>query len=138
MAFPLAPLPDDELALIQYLRGVSAVTALVPAARITLELPPTPTYPVVLIQRAGGVGIWPALDEPALQVDVVADAGQRRACKILAQKVRSAILAIANDVVPEGVLASASEEIGPQYLPDTIPNPPLPRYTARYRVLMHA
>lgn len=138
MAFPLAPLPDDELALIQYLRTVSAVTALVPAARITLELPPSPTYPVVLIQRAGGVGIWPALDEPALQVDCVAAAGQRRACKVLAQTVRSAILAISNDVVGEGVLASASEEIGPQYLPDTIPNPPLPRYTARYRVLMHA
>lgn len=137
MGFPLALLPDDELALIQYLRTVTQVTALVPAARITTEIPPSPVYPVVLIQRAGGTGIWPALDDAALQVDVVADAGKRRDCKILAQTVRAAILAIANDVVPEGVLASGSEEIGPQYMPDTIPNPPLPRYTARYRVITH-
>ncbi len=137
MAFPLASLPDDELAVLQYLRGVPAVTALVPAARITLELPPSPTYPVVLVQRAGGASIWPAIDDPALQVDVIADAGQRKACKDLAQTVRAAILAIANDVTPAAVLVSGSEEIGPQYLPDTIPVPPLPRYTARYRILMH-
>ncbi len=138
MGFPVVVLPDDELALLEYLRSVAEVTALVPAARITLELPPSPVYPVVLLQRAGGIGIWPALDEPAIQVDVVADAGQRRACKVLAQTVRAAILAISNDVVTEGVLASATEEIGPQYLPDTIPVPPLPRYTARYRVLLHS
>lgn len=138
MPYPLAALPDDELALVQYLRSVPAVTALVPAARITLELAPSPTYPVVLIQRAGGIGIWPGLDYAALQVDVIDAAGRRRACKVLAQTVRAAIWAIANDVVPEAVLASAHEEIGPQYLPDTVPTPPLPRYVARYRVLMHA
>ncbi len=138
MAFPLASLPDDELALIQYLRSVPEVTALVPAARITLELPPSPTYPVVLVQRAGGQAIWPALDDAALQVDVVNAAGGRRACKVLAQTVRAAILAIANDVTAEAVLASAFEEIGPQYIPDTVPVPPLPRYTARYRVLLHS
>jgi len=138
MAFPLAPLPDDELALIQYLKTVTQVTALVPATRITTELPPKPTYPVVLIQRAGGQVIWPSIDDPALQVDVVAAAGQRRACKQLAQIVRAAILAIANDVVAEGVLASGWEELGPQWMPDTIPIPPLPRYTARYRILLHS
>jgi len=138
MAFPLAPLPDDELALIQYLKTVTQVTALVPATRITTELPPNPIYPVILVQRAGGTVIWPALDDPAIQVDVCAAAGQRRACKQITQIVRSAILAIANDVVNEAVLASGSEEIGPQWMPDTIPVPPLPRYTARYRVLLHS
>jgi hypothetical protein len=138
MPYPLAPLPDDELALIQYLRSVSAVTALVPAGRITTELPPNPTYPVVLVSRAGGVTITYGIDDPALQVDVNHSAGNRRACKQLAQVVRAAILAIANDVVPEAVLASGSEEVGPQYLPDTIPIPPLPRFTARYRIVMHA
>ena len=137
MPFPLTQYPDDELALIQYLRTVPEVTALVPGTRITTELPPSPTYPVVLVQRAGGVGIWPALDDAALQVDVVAAAGARRACKVLAQTVRAAVLAIANDTVAEGVLVSGFEEVGPQYLPDTIPNPPLPRYTARYRVITH-
>lgn len=143
MPLPLTQYPDDELALIQYLRTITEVTALVPGTRITTELPPSPTYPVVLVQRAGGVGIWPALDDAALQVDVIAAArsdaapNTRRQCKVLAQTVRAAILAIANDTVAEGVLASGSEEVGPQYLPDTIPNPPLPRYTARYRVITH-
>ncbi len=138
MPLPLPSLKDDELALIQYLRSVSAVTALVPAARITTELPPSPAYPVVLVQRAGGQGIWPSIDDSALQVDVVDDAGKRYECKQLAQTVRAAIWAIANDVVAEATLASGSEEIGPQYMPDTVPVPPLPRYTARYRVLLHS
>jgi hypothetical protein len=138
MPYPLASLPDDELALIQYLRSISAVTALVPGVRITTELPPSPTYPVVLVQRAGGTVIARAIDDSALQVDVINDAGKRRECKILAQTVRAAVLAIANDQVAEAVLASGFEEIGPQYIPDTIPVPPLPRYTARYRVLLHA
>lgn len=135
MANPVAAAPDDELAVIQYLRLAPEVTALIPAARITTELPPSPVYPVVLIQRIGGVGIWPALDEPAQQIDVVG--GTKAQCKTLALTVRAAILAIANDVVPAAVLASASEEVGPSWLPDTVPVPPIPRYTARYRVLLH-
>jgi hypothetical protein len=138
MAYPILAMPDDELALIQYLRGVPEVLALIPAARITMELPPAPVYPVILVQRAGGKSVnYRAVDEPALQVDVVADPGQRRACKILTLTTRAAILAIANDVVPEAVLASASEEVGPQWLPDTVVTPVLPRYTARFRIVMH-
>lgn len=138
MPFPLATFPDDELALIQYLRSVTEVTSLVPGAHITTELPSSPVYPVVLVQRAGGVAVNPrGVDDAALHVDVIADAGQRRACKVLAQTVRAAILAIANDTTSEGVLSSGAEEIGPQWLPDTIPVPPLPRYTARYRVALH-
>jgi hypothetical protein len=135
VAFPLSPLPDDELALIQYLRGVTEVTALIPAARITTELPPTPTYPVVLIQRMAGLTLTWGIDEPALQVDVVG--GTKHQCKALTQTVRSAILAIANDTVAEAVLVSAEEETGPAWLPDTIPTPPLPRYTFRVRLLLH-
>jgi hypothetical protein len=138
MPYPIVAMPDDELALIQYLRTVPEVTALIPGARITTELPPTPTYPVILIQRAGGVAVnFRGIDEPALQGDVIADAGQRRACKVLMLNVRAAILAIANDVVPEAVLSSASEEVGPQWMPDTVVTPPLPRYHARFRVVLH-
>jgi hypothetical protein len=152
MPYPLTQFPDDELALIQYLRTVAQVTALVDPKRITTELPPAPTYPVVLISRAGGTVIARAIDDSALQVDVVDAAGRRYWCKQLAHVVRSAVLAIANDAIPQTVitvnsqqvtipacvLVSGFEEIGPQYLPDTIPIPPLPRYTARYRVVMHA
>jgi hypothetical protein len=141
MPYPLSVLPDAELALIQYLRLIPEVIALVPAARVTTQLAPSPVYPVVLISRAGGSpAVWQALDEPALQVDVlgdVTDKDGKAKCSLLMRTVAAAILAIANDTVPEAVLSSAMEEVGPAWLPDTIPVPPIPRYVARFRVFMH-
>lgn len=135
MAFPISPLVDDELALIQYLRGVTAVTDLIPGGRITTELGDKPVYPVVLVNRSAGVTIAPGIDEPALQIDVIG--GTKAQCKALTQTVRAAVLAIANDTVPAGVLVSADEEMGPSWLPDTVPIPPLPRYVFRVRLLTH-
>jgi hypothetical protein len=136
MPYPLSVLPDAELALIQYLGSVPEVLALVPAGRITTQLAPNPTYPVVLISRGGGTpAVWQALDEPALQVDVVG--GDKATCSLLMRTVAAAIMAIRNDVVAEAVLSSAFEEVGPAWLPDTIPTPPIPRYVARFRVLLH-
>jgi hypothetical protein len=63
MPNPLNVLPDDELALLTYLRGISAVTALVSAAKIIQQLPPTPAYPYVLLQRAGGQSPEPPKSE---------------------------------------------------------------------------
>lgn len=138
MSYPINVMPDDELAILQYLRSVSVVTALVPAARITTELPAQAVYPAVTIKRAGGTAAqWQRIDEPAIQVDVYGPES-RYDCKKLAQTVRAAILAIANDVVAEATLVSAYEELGPQWFPDTeLSVKPLPRYTARYRVLLH-
>lgn len=136
MAFNPIVLPDAELALIQYLRTRSEVTSLVPAARITTVRPKTPTYPLVLIQRIGGESLaWNAIDEAAYQVDVVG--GSRYDCQKLARTIAACILAIANDTVSEGVLVSAQEEVGPQWVPDSVVVPPLPRFVARYRVLLH-
>jgi hypothetical protein len=136
MPYPLSVLPDAELALIQYLGSIPEVVALVPVGRITTQLAPSPIYPVVLISRAGGVPVvWQALDEPAFQVDVVG--GDKATCSLLMRTVAAAILAIRNDIVAEAVLSSAVEEVGPAWLPDTIPVPPIPRYVARFRVFMH-
>lgn len=135
MPYPITLQADDELALIQYLRSIPTVTALVPAGNIILELLPSPTYPYVLVQRAGGNALAPDIDDTALQVDALATT--RADAKTLGLAVRAAVLAIANDVVTEATLASAAEEIGLQWLPDTVPTPPIPRYTARYRVILH-
>lgn len=136
MPNPIIPLPDDELALLQYLKGVPELLALIPAANIRTELPSKPTYPMILIARAGGdAHDRGSIDEPAIQTDV--EGGDKRTCKRIAQTVRAAILAIANDIVDEGVLVSASEEVGLTWLPDTIPTPPIPRYTMRHRILLH-
>lgn len=126
---------DDELALIQHLCSIPAITDLCVAGRIATELPAHPTYPAVLITRVSGQEIWPALDEPVIAVDVYGTG--KRSAKQLMQTIRGAILAISNDIVPEGVLVSAVEELGPQWLPDTVPVPPVPRYTARFRVITH-
>lgn len=136
MANPLSILPDGVLAIQQYLKGIPGVTELISATKIVSELPSAPVYPYVIVQWAGGLGHWPAMDEPAIQIDVIG--GSKFACGQLARTVRAAIWAIANDVVAEGVLASGWEEVAPSWIPDTVPVPPLPRYVARYRVLMHA
>lgn len=136
MANPISVLPDAELALIQYLRSVTLVTDLVPAERITTTLPPKPTYPVILVVRMGGLAnAWQQIDGPALQVDVIG--GTRHQCQQIARTVRAAILAIRNDQVTEATLVSGAEEVGPQWLPDQVAVPPLPRYVARYQVLIH-
>ena len=135
MAYPLAVDCDATLAVIQYLRLRTELTALIAADHIVTEIPTTPTYPYIVVQEGGGTGIWPAIDEPALQVDTVG--GSKAACSLIARTVRACIWAIANDVVPAGVLCSGADTMRMAYIPDTVPTPPLPRFTARYSVLMH-
>jgi hypothetical protein len=136
MPRPIIVQPDAELAVIQYLRARTQVTDLIPSDRITTTRPAEPTYPLVTVMRIGGTSTsWQGLDEPALQVDVIG--GSRYQCQQLARVIRGCILAIANDTVSEATLASGSEEVGPQWFPDQVVVPPLPRYVARYRVLLH-
>jgi len=137
MPNPLVVLPDPILCAQQYLKARSEVTALTAASKIVTELPSSPDYttPYVIVQWAGGLGHWPGMDETAIQIDVVG--GTKPLCGTVTRTVRAAIWAIANDVVSAGVLASSQEEVAPSWLPDTIPVPPIPRYTARYRILTH-
>ena len=137
MPNPVYVLPDAVLAVIQYLRLRTELTALTSAAHVVTEIPPSPDYstPYVVVQLGGGIGIWPAVDEPALQIDTVG--GTKVLCNQVARTVHACIWAIANDVVSAGVLSSGATEMGLAYLPDTVPTPPLPRFTARYRVLLH-
>ena len=125
---------DVELATIQMLRATPGVTALVPAASITTQLPPNPMYPHVLIQRASGQMLtWVTIDAPVVQVDVMGTTQGQASRAMLA--VRAAILGLASTVVPEGVLESATEQIGPSWLPDTVSVPPVPRYTAHFEII---
>ena len=138
MALPVNVAPDAELALIQYLRSRTEITSLVPSARITTTRPTSPTYPLILVQRIGGTSLaWNAIDEAAYQIDVVAGVDDRYLCQRIARTIAGCVLALANDNVTEGVLASASEEVGPQWMPDMVVVPPLARFVARYRVLLH-
>ena len=136
MAYPLTILPDPMVALRQYLMSCTPLTSLTSATKIVTELPVNPDYstPYIVLTSVGGGGIWPAIDEPALQVDSVG--GDKATCSKVARTVRACVWAIANDRVPEGLLCSGSEETSPAWLPDTISNPPVSRFTARYRFLL--
>ena len=135
MPNPITVQSDAVLALLQFLRLRPELTALIPADHIVTEIPTSPSYPYVIVQLGGGRGIWPALDEPSIQVDSVG--GAKALCGQIARTVRACIWSIANDVVPAGVLCSGADEMAPAYIPDTVPTPPLPRYTARYALLLH-
>lgn len=135
MANTVYVLPDPIMLLIQYLRLRPEVLVLVASGNIIDALPTAPTGAYVLITWAGGVGIWPAVADDALQVD--AYGGTKEQCSLLARTVRAAIWAINGDVLPAGVLVSGLEELGPQWLPDLIPTPPLSRFVSRYRVITH-
>jgi hypothetical protein len=138
MPYPITKLPDAELALIQYLRTRSELTAYVPADRIMTTLPPKPVadVPYVLIKRIGGSQEWwGRIDHAAIQVDVIG--GSRYNCQTAVRAVRATILAIAGDQVDEATLVSASEEVGPQWMPDMVPVPPVSRFVARFQVLLH-
>lgn len=137
MPKPIYVLPDPTLATIQFLRTITQLTALTPLTKIVSELPNNPDYttPYVIVQHAGGSGIWPAIEDAAIQIDVVG--GLKILCGQVTAVVRAAIWAIANDIVPAGVLSSGVDEMAPAWMPDTVMIPPTPRYTARYRILLH-
>lgn len=128
-------LPDSVLALIQYYRARAEIAALVGAStNIGTALPANYAGTAfVMVNLAGGVGIWPAIGDDALQVDCYAPT--KDAASLLARTVRTATWSIRNDTVAAGTLMSGSEELGPQWLPDSTPAFPLPRFTARYRVI---
>ena len=135
MPYPVFVQPDAVLAVMQYLRLRPELTALIAADHIVTEIPTNPTYPYVVVQEGGGTGIWPALDEPALQIDTVG--GTKPLCSQIARTVRACIWSIASDVVPAGVLCSGADTMRMAYIPDTVPTPVLPRFVARYSVLLH-
>ena len=91
MPDPLLVLPDPILVLIQYLRARPEITALVPAASIVTALPTNPVGQYVLLTWAGGQGIWPAVDDAAIQIDTMY--GDKAACSLLMRTVRAAVWA---------------------------------------------
>jgi len=128
-------LPDSVLALIQYYRARPEIAALLPASTsIEATLPAGwAGTAFVLVNLAGSGGIWPAVGDDAIQVDCYAPT--KDAASALARTVRAATWAIRNDTVAAGTLMRGLEEIGPQWLPDSLPTIPVDRFTARYRII---
>ncbi|MEO6116011.1 MAG: hypothetical protein ABIP33_06465 [Pseudolysinimonas sp.] len=146
MSRPIVVIPDPVLAALQYLRGVAALTALVPAASIVTEIPSSPAYPylVVNVVPSNG-GIYPSIEEAVLQLDALdtdhgggSPTSGKVTANAIARTARAAMWAIANDSTASGaVLCSSREEIGPQWLPDTVPTPHIACFTQRQAVILH-
>lgn len=135
MALTWAPRIDAELAVLQYLRTVPELTSVLPPDRICTEIPADGRGAFLLVTRVLGEYLAPGVDAAILQVDAVAPA--KKTANEIAAVASAALCGIANSIVAEGVLAAGFEELGPAWLPDTISVPPIPRYTARYRVVTH-
>jgi hypothetical protein len=99
-------LPDAALALLQYYRARPEVTALVPSSSIGTQLPSSfaAPAPFVLLNVAGGQGIWPAVGDDAISVDCYGT--DKITAYALARTVRAATWAIRNDTVAAGTLLS--------------------------------
>lgn len=143
MGRPVVVLPDATLAVLQYLRGVAALTALVSAANIVTELPSTPVYPYLLVNQIGTAGaVYPSVEHAAMQIDALdvdhTSTSGKVTASAIARTARAAMWAIANDVTASGaVLSSCYEELGIQWFPDTVPVPHTARYMQRQVVVLH-
>ena len=144
MPTPLVVLPDPVLAVIQYLRARSEVTALVVSANIVSALPEVdaPAWPFILVNGMPSQGIWPSIDDAGVQIEALdidhPTSSRKDTTSLIARTVRAAMWAIANDTVAAGVLSSCSEISGPQWIPDTTTTPPLGRVIQHQSVLLHA
>jgi len=145
MSRPIVILPDPVLAILQYLRGVAVLTSLVAPDHIVTEIPSSPSYPYLVVNLVpSGGAIYPSIDDAVFQLDALdidhstgTTSGKVTAAAI-ARTVRAAMWAIANDTTASGaVLSSCREEIGPQWLPDTVPTPHIACYTQRQAVILH-
>lgn len=127
-------LPDAVLVARTFIAGHPAVVALGP--RVGSRRPENSTGPVVVIRQIGSEAVrrqW--LDRASLQID--AYAADQASASLLARTVSAVLAAAANEVTPVGVLVSADEETGLAWLPDTLLEPPAPRWLLGVSVLTH-
>jgi hypothetical protein len=130
----LRVLPSLERLIVEYLRGVAEVQALV-SQRVSLSLPSSPTYPLVSILLVSGEErVQRHLDAATIQVDVWG--GTREQADVLARTVRAALLEMprAHDTA---TVTAVLTLVAPRWLPDELAVPPRPRYTADYQIVYH-
>lgn len=134
-----------EALVVAWLKADDAVSTEV-AGRVSTEVPPDPTYPLVTIRGITGVeAVRRRLDDHRVQVDCLADTRPKAA--LLARIVQGAFERLEGQAVtypeegaddPVTSMVSASEVILlPRWLPDTTGPTPKPLFTADYRVLAH-
>ncbi len=108
-------LPDAELLVIGYLNGHGFAAS--------TDLPTAPTYPLLTVNRIGGIPVDRVLDVARLQVD--AWGASRASAGDYARSARAALLAMP-DSVPR--VTAVLDDLGLSWQPDTVVTPPRPRF----------
>jgi len=130
---PLAILPDAELVATAYLRGHEDVAPIV-GARVYTELPESPVYPLLRVQRVGGVTRVPRrLDSARMQVE--AWATTKQAARDLAATAHAALWDAGGHTVEGAVITGVEDVLGLTWFADPVTH--RPRYLFDVVLLTH-
>jgi hypothetical protein len=112
---PLRLLPDAELLVVNRLRAAADITAIV-GTRVYTEIPATPTFPLLRINRVGGIPeIRQHLDVARIQIDAWATS------KFQARRLAATAQAALHSLVgahAEGVVTAVEDDLGLTWSPD--------------------
>jgi Protein of unknown function (DUF3168) len=113
-------LVDAEELVIDYLLGVSGITALI-GQEIGTDIPPNPIYPRAVIQRLGGTpdNNEQHIDNPRLVCRAYADRGKRKQAQHIAATMHAALMDLRfNGDQADGVVSDCRNIVGLQWTPD--------------------
>jgi hypothetical protein len=129
---PVYVAADVELIAVNFLRGRAEITALV-GSRVYTEVPAEPTFPLLTVQRIGGLVDWPGwLDTARLQVD--AWAATKYAARTLAATALAVLLEMPG-IYAQGVITHVTQDLGLTWSPDETTD--RPRYVLGVAVTTH-
>lgn len=127
-------LPDCEALAVAYLKAHASVVAQV-AGRVSTELPPGPTFPLVTISLVTGTEVVREhLDESVLSVAAWADS--KVTANLVIRTVRAALLEMPQSQ-SRGVVTRVRTLIPPRWFPDDTVTPPRPRYICDMGLTAH-
>lgn len=131
-----ATLPDVELVVVNYLRLVAAVDALIDG-RVFTVIPYAPTFPMLRVVRVGGA---PLRDDPlrfdVAELELAAYGGSKADARRLIDTARAALGLIETVTHPAAVVIGAAFGEA-RYLPDPDFTPAKPRYILAAAVTIH-
>lgn len=137
----LDPMPDAELVARDWLAGRPALAAIVGVHGVTLELPPTPTWPRITLARIGGLpAVRRRLDTARIQVNAWGDPDAvdgRRDAHELARLARVELLSMEGYSHTEGYVTGVEDDLGLTWAPDTTRDPVIPRYVFGVALYLH-
>lgn len=134
MSGPVYTAPDVEAAVAEYLRADTALAALV-GARVGTDVPPRPTFPLVMVAKPGGsvaVQGWAY----RATIDVHGYGTGKAQARLVAAECQRALSVMAG-IVRTAVVTGVTVLTDIRWLPDTSFEPPQPRYVFTASVIHH-